>query len=295
MQPWQARRLGFALGLSAAQVTALSALLAALYRLLRERDAQLIEINPLVVTADGALRALDAKLEVDDNALYRQAELAAARDLGQEDPREAAARAQDLSYISLSGDIGCMVNGAGLAMATLDLIRHHGGAPANFLDVGGTATAARVSEAFKGPLSDEVRTTLQQMMLGASRRSALEELMHRIHDEFEFDPGATTVSTQVDAVLERRLGIAARRRLPEPAAPRSTVSSTSAGGGPDGRPVVGTGMRTAPLGSTPLPPARSRPVTPRAGSSATPRAAPAPRAACTSSSSRRAPVSPPIS
>jgi len=213
VQPWQARRLGFALGLSAAQVTALSALLAALYRLLRERDAQLIEINPLVVTADGALRALDAKLEVDDNALYRQAELAAARDLGQEDPREAAARAQDLSYISLSGDIGCMVNGAGLAMATLDLIRHHGGAPANFLDVGGTATAARVSEAFKLILSDpKVKAVLINIFGGIVRCDLIAEGV--IQAVREIDLSVPLVVRLAGTRAERGLELLAASGLP---------------------------------------------------------------------------------
>ena len=154
VQPYHARRLGFGLGLDSAQIPALATLLDGLYQLFIDSDASLIEINPLVVTESGALLALDAKLTLDDNALMRHPALAALRDPSQEDPREAAARAHELNYISLDGNIGCMVNGAGLAMATMDLIQLQGGHPANFLDVGGGATAARVAEAFKLILSD---------------------------------------------------------------------------------------------------------------------------------------------
>ncbi len=154
VQPYQVRRLGFALGLNAPQSQQLAAFMAGLYQLATDCDATLIEINPLVVTDDGTLLALDAKLNLDDNALYRHPELAALRDLTQEDAREAQAQRHELNYISLDGNIGCMVNGAGLAMATLDLVKLHGGTPANFLDVGGGATAARVAEAFKLILSD---------------------------------------------------------------------------------------------------------------------------------------------
>ena len=115
----------------------------------------MLEINPLVVTKQGDLLCLDAKINIDDNALYRHPELVALRDISQEDKREVRAREWDLNYISLDGEIGCMVNGAGLAMATMDLIKLHGGEPANFLDVGGTATKERVAEAFKIILSDE--------------------------------------------------------------------------------------------------------------------------------------------
>ena len=154
LQPWQCRRLGFGLGLQGGQIKALAGLMDSLYRLFAECDASLVEVNPLVVTEAGELVALDAKINLDDNALYRHPGLAALRDLAQEDPRESEARAHELSYISLDGNIGCMVNGAGLAMATMDLVKLHGGAPANFLDVGGGTTAARVAEAFKLILSD---------------------------------------------------------------------------------------------------------------------------------------------
>ena len=155
LQPWQGRLLGFQIGLEASQVNAFAGLLGNLYRMVLDADASLVEVNPLVVTGDGTLLALDAKINLDDNALYRQAELADMRDVTQEDPREAKASEHSLNYIHLSGNIGCMVNGAGLAMATMDLIKLCGGEPANFLDVGGGATAERVTEAFKLILSDD--------------------------------------------------------------------------------------------------------------------------------------------
>jgi succinyl-CoA synthetase beta subunit len=154
LQPFQCRRLGFGLGLDPRQVKALQGLMEGLYRLFIDCDASIVEVNPLAVTRAGELMAVDAKVNLDDNALYRHPELTALRDASQEDPREAEARAHDLSYISLDGNIGCMVNGAGLAMATMDLVQLHGGSPANFLDVGGGATAERVAEAFKLILSD---------------------------------------------------------------------------------------------------------------------------------------------
>jgi len=149
LQSWQCRQVGFELGLSPVLMSALSKLMQALYRLYVEKDASLIEINPLAVTVDGQLVPLDAKVEIDDNALYRHHDIAEQRDAEQEDDKERVARVHDLNYISLDGDIACMVNGAGLAMATMDLIKLHGGEPANFLDVGGGTTAAKVAEAFK--------------------------------------------------------------------------------------------------------------------------------------------------
>ncbi len=152
---YQSRRLGFGLGLDKSQLRQFGAILARLYRLFRELDASLLEINPLIVTGGGDIMALDAKINIEDNALYRQQRLEEMRDPSQEDEAEREARAHDLNYVSLDGDIACMVNGAGLAMATMDLIKLHGGAPANFLDVGGGATAERVAEAFKLILSNE--------------------------------------------------------------------------------------------------------------------------------------------
>jgi succinyl-CoA synthetase beta subunit len=155
LQPYQTRRIAFGLGLEGAQVKELGAIMGGLYRLFNERDASLVEINPLVVTGEGHLIALDAKVNLDENALYRQPEMAKLRDPSQEDERENSARQHDLNYVRLDGSIGCMVNGAGLAMATMDLIKLSGGEPANFLDVGGGTTAAKVAEAFKLILSDD--------------------------------------------------------------------------------------------------------------------------------------------
>lgn len=155
LQPYQARVLGFGLGLEGEQIKAFTTILQGLWRLFKERDVSLIEVNPLVVTKEGQLICLDAKINIDDSAIYRQDEVAKLRDETQEDPREVRAKKWDLNYVALDGNIGCMVNGAGLAMATMDLIKLHGGEPANFLDVGGTATKERVAEAFKIILSDE--------------------------------------------------------------------------------------------------------------------------------------------
>jgi succinyl-CoA synthetase beta subunit len=146
---FQTRTLGFSLGLNKSQQHELDDILSKLVKLFYACDASLIEINPLIVTGDGHVIALDAKINVEDNALFRQASLAEQRDEAQEDENEREARAHDLNYVSLDGNIACMVNGAGLAMATMDLIKLHGGEPANFLDVGGGATAERVTEAFK--------------------------------------------------------------------------------------------------------------------------------------------------
>ncbi len=155
LQGYQARKLAFALGLEGGQIREFQKFMHGLYILFTHSDASLVEINPLVVTEAGNLIALDAKINIDGNATYRQPEILAMRDISQEDPREAAAAEHDLNYITLDGNIGCMVNGAGLAMATMDLVQLKGGTPANFLDVGGGTTAERVAEAFKLILSDE--------------------------------------------------------------------------------------------------------------------------------------------
>ncbi len=155
LQGYQCRDLAFALGLKGEQIKQFGKLLSSLAKMFVAEDLSLLEINPLVVTKQGDLLCLDAKINIDDNALYRHAELEKLRDITQEDEREVRAREWDLNYISLDGEIGCMVNGAGLAMATMDLIKLHGAEPANFLDVGGTATKERVAEAFKIILSDE--------------------------------------------------------------------------------------------------------------------------------------------
>lgn len=154
LQPYQSRELAFGLGLEGDQIKQFAILLNGFAKMVVEKDLSLVEINPLVVTADGQLICLDGKINIDDNAMYRQKEILAMRDESQEDERENRAKEWDLNYISLDGDIGCMVNGAGLAMATMDLIKLCGGEPANFLDVGGGATKERVTEAFKIILSD---------------------------------------------------------------------------------------------------------------------------------------------
>jgi succinyl-CoA synthetase beta subunit len=148
------RRVAFALGLEGKQVKQCVDLVNRLYRLFTEKDAEMVEINPLIVTADGDLKCLDAKMGFDSNALYRQKDILALRDETEEDPKELAASKFDLNYIALDGEIGCMVNGAGLAMATMDIIKLYGAEPANFLDVGGGASKEKVTEAFKIITSD---------------------------------------------------------------------------------------------------------------------------------------------
>jgi succinyl-CoA synthetase beta subunit len=173
---YQCRRLAFGLGLSGAQVAGFERIARALYRLYLERDLSLVEVNPLIVTQDGALVALDAKINVEANALFRQPALVALRDPSQEDAMEREASAHELNYVSLDGNIACMVNGAGLAMATMDLIQLHGGQPANFLDVGGTATAERVTAAFRLILSNErVRAVLVNIFGGIVRCDVIAE------------------------------------------------------------------------------------------------------------------------
>lgn len=172
-QAYQGRQLAFSLGLKAKQVGELVKIMTGLYRLFTECDASLIEINPLIVTASGHLMALDAKISMDDTAVYRQKTLAEWRDTSQEDEKELAASQHDLNYITLDGDIGCMVNGAGLAMATMDLIKLHGGSPANFLDVGGGTTAERVAEAFKLIVADGTVKTIFVNIFGGIVRCDL--------------------------------------------------------------------------------------------------------------------------
>ncbi len=176
LQPWQVRRVGFGLGLDAEQVGRLQDFLAGLYRLFVEKDASLAEINPLVVTGDGELLALDAKLNFDDNALYRHPDVRELRDPEEEDPREREAKEIDLAYVGLDGDIGCMVNGAGLAMATLDMIQVCGGSPANFLDAGGGADKEKVAQAFKLILRDQnVKAILVNIFGGIVRCDLIAE------------------------------------------------------------------------------------------------------------------------
>ncbi|WP_456271559.1 ADP-forming succinate--CoA ligase subunit beta [Bacillus sp. AK031] len=152
---FQARRIAFNINIPAKLVNKAAKFMLGLYNVYTQKDASIVEINPLVVTGDGDVMALDAKFNFDSNALYRQKDVMELRDLEEEDAKEIEASKYDLSYISLDGNIGCMVNGAGLAMATMDIVKHYGGDPANFLDVGGGATAEKVTEAFKIILSDE--------------------------------------------------------------------------------------------------------------------------------------------
>ncbi len=155
LQDYQSRQIGFALKLDDKQRKQLCSMLKGLYKLYIEKDLNLIEINPLIIDKKGNLEALDAKVAIDDNALFRQSHLEEWQDPTQEDEKESIAKRFDLNYITLDGNIACMVNGAGLAMATMDIIKLHGGDPANFLDVGGGATAERVAEAFKLIVSDK--------------------------------------------------------------------------------------------------------------------------------------------
>ncbi len=164
---YQARDLAFGLGLSGPSVNKFVQFAQAMYRAYLETDCSIVEINPLVITRQGEVLALDAKINFDDNALYRRKELAALRDLDEEDPRETQAKEHDLSYIALDGNIGCMVNGAGLAMATMDIIKTAGGMPANFLDVGGGADEKKVTAAFKILLADpQVKAVLVNIFGG---------------------------------------------------------------------------------------------------------------------------------
>ena len=155
IQPYQCRKIAYFLGLEGGAVRQAVSLISSLYRVFIEKDCSLAEINPLVLTSDGNIVALDAKINFDDNALFRHRDIAGLRDRDEEDPLELEASDAGISFVKLDGNIGCLVNGAGLAMATMDIIKHHGGEPANFLDVGGGATTEQVTKAFKMILSDE--------------------------------------------------------------------------------------------------------------------------------------------
>jgi len=173
LQAFQARQLAFGLGLDKKQSRQFTDLIFRMYRLYTECDASMVEVNPLIVTKAGDVLSLDAKVNIEDSALYRQKALLEMRDPTQEDPKELEAAEHDLNYVSLDGDIACMVNGAGLAMATMDLIKLHGGEPANFLDVGGGATSERVSAAFKLILSNESVTAILVNIFGGIVRCDL--------------------------------------------------------------------------------------------------------------------------
>jgi len=176
LQPYQCRELGFDLGLTAKQVNQLSKIMMGLYKLFNEKDLALVELNPLAILTNGDLAVLDGKINSDDNATFRHPDLAAMRDVRQEDETELLASKYDLNYVTMDGNIGCMVNGAGLAMATMDVIALNGGSPANFLDVGGGATKERVTEAFKLILSsDKVKAIFVNIFGGIVRCDMIAE------------------------------------------------------------------------------------------------------------------------
>lgn len=188
VMPFQCREMAFGLGLTGDQIKQFSKILTGLVNLFVEKDLSLIEVNPLVITKEGNLICLDGKINVDENALYRHPELEALRDASQEDERENRAKEWDLNYVALEGNIGCMVNGAGLAMATMDLVKLHGGQPANFLDVGGGATKERVTEAFKIILSDtNVKTVLVNIFGGIVRCDLIAEGIMAAVEEVKLD------------------------------------------------------------------------------------------------------------
>ena len=170
MQPFQARELAFGLGIAAAQLSQTVTTILGAYRAFRDLDATMVEVNPLVVTKEGQILVLDVKMSFDDNAMFRRPNVAELRDHAQEDPREAEAAEHGLNYVGLEGDIGCIINGAGLAMATMDMIKHAGGEPANFLDIGGGASPERVAVAFRLVLSDKnVKAILVNVFAGINR------------------------------------------------------------------------------------------------------------------------------
>ena len=176
LQPYQCRELGFAMGMNAKQVNQLTKIMLGLYRLFNEKDLSLVELNPLAIMKTGDLAVLDGKVNSDDNASFRHADLVAMRDIRQEDETEVLASQHDLNYVTMDGNIGCMVNGAGLAMATMDVIKLEGGEPANFLDVGGGANKERVTEAFKLILSsDKVKAIFVNIFGGIVRCDMIAE------------------------------------------------------------------------------------------------------------------------
>lgn len=205
LQPFHTRQIAFGLGLTGAQVKAASKFIAALYQAFVELDASVVEVNPLVVTGSGDVMALDAKLNFDDNALYRHPDVEALRDEDEEDPAEIEAAKHGLNYVKLDGSIGCMVNGAGLAMATMDIIKLYGGEPANFLDVGGGATRERVATAFKLILRDpKVKGILVNIFGGIMRCDVIAEGVVAAAREIKLDVPLVVrlAGTNVDAGRE---------------------------------------------------------------------------------------------
>ena len=206
LQDFQARKLGFGLGLAADQIGDFVSFVRGLYRLYIEKDCTQVEINPLVVTKDGQLVALDGKLNFDDNALYRHPEIAELRDPEEEDARERAAKELDLAYVGLDGNIGCMVNGAGLAMATLDMISHCGGSPANFLDAGGGVDEEQVKAAFKLILQDEqVKAILVNIFGGIVRCDLIAQGVVAAAQDLELDVPVVVRLQGTNAALGRAI------------------------------------------------------------------------------------------
>src|SRR3954463_1109107 len=188
LQAYQCRKLAFGLNFKGPQIGKFQSILMALYRIYLERDAALLEVNPLIVTKAGDLMALDAKINIDANAMFRQKDLAGLRDPSQEDPIEREASEHDLNYVSLDGDIACMVNGAGLAMSTMDLIKLHGGEPANFLDVGGGANTEQVTEAFRILLADKnVKAVLVNIFGGIMRCTTIANAILEAYKQVDFN------------------------------------------------------------------------------------------------------------
>ncbi len=206
LQSYQCRRAGFFLGLTGAAFKQLQQVMQNLYQLFTENDASLVEVNPLVVTGEGDLLAVDAKVNLDDNGLFRHADLAEMFDPSQEDDAEVIAREFGLNYISLDGNVACMVNGAGLAMATMDLIQKEGGEPANFLDVGGGTTAERVAEAFKLILSDKkVKSILVNIFGGIVRCDLIAEGIIQAAREVELSLPVVVILEGTNAAIGREL------------------------------------------------------------------------------------------
>ena len=206
LQPFQLRRLAYALELQGDQVKKGMKTLQALWRAFVARDCSLMEVNPLVVTSDGEVIALDAKLNFDDNALYRQTGLADLRDLSEENPHEVEASKYDLNYIKLDGNVGCMVNGAGLAMGTMDIIKLHGGDPANFLDVGGVANAETVANGFRIILDDpHVKTVLINIFGGIVRCDRIAEGIITAMGQVQVDVPVVVRMEGTNAELARKM------------------------------------------------------------------------------------------
>ncbi|MFO0926459.1 MAG: ADP-forming succinate--CoA ligase subunit beta [Gemmataceae bacterium] len=215
MQPYQARQLAFALGFTGEQVPQVEKIMMALAKVYLEKDASLAEINPLAITKKGAVVALDAKIDFDDNALFRHPEIEALRDLAEENPVEVRAGKANLNFIQLDGNIGCLVNGAGLAMSTMDIIKYHGGSPANFLDVGGGVTADGAIEAFRIILSDpRVKGVLVNIFGGIAKCDLIAEALVKAGREVGFQVPVVVRLEGTNVDKAREILAAARKELP---------------------------------------------------------------------------------